>query len=428
MSVAFSTLENGLRVVTQKMPHLETVSLGLWVGAGSRFESDSEHGIAHLLEHMAFKGTQRRSARQIAEDIESVGGEINAATSLETTAYYARMLRAELPLGVELLSDILINPTFDGTELEREKNVIIQEIAASRDNPDDVIYDLVQEYAFPNQAVGRPILGTMESVTRFAAEDLRAFRNKRYSAGAMVLSAAGPLDHADVVAMAGDHLGGVESRSSGEPAGAQYRSGLCQSPLRFEQSHLLVAYEGPTYRSADYYPAQVLAMILGGGMSSRLFQEAREARGLCYSIYAFCWGVSDTGLLGIHAATASEQADELLDVITDQIARITERPPEPNELKRAKAQFKANLLMSLESSGARAEQMARQTLAFGAPLEISDIIAKIDGVSGEAVQSVAKKVFDDCAPTLASVGPRDLVVEGRPWARRLVPAAALAAE
>ena len=428
MTIELSTLENGLRVVSQRMEHIETVSLGLWVGAGSRFEEEREHGMAHLLEHLAFKGTKRRSARQIAEEIESVGGEINAATSLETTAYFARMLRPELPLGVELLSDILINPTFDGAELDREKNVIIQEIAASRDNPDDVIYDLVQEFAFPNQALGRPILGTEESVRAILADDLRAFRNQHYGADGMVFAAAGPLDHGELVRMAGDHFGDIGRRMEASHQQPVYRSGVCCSPLRFEQSHLLIAYQGPSYSSPDYYPVQVLAMILGGGMSSRLFQEVREVRGLCYSIYAFCWGISDTGLLGIHAASAAEQVDELLDVVAGEIARCCEQPPAATELKRAKAQFKANLLMSLESSGAQAAQLARQTLAFGAPLEISEIIAKIDAVSGDAVQSTAKKVFDGTKPTIASVGPQDLRVADQAWVRRLSPAADLAAE
>jgi len=419
MNMRLSTLENGLRVVTQRMEHLETVSLGLWVGAGSRFEAESEHGIAHLLEHMAFKGTTSRSARDIAEEIEYVGGDINAATSAESTAYYARTMKQDLPLGLELIGDILINPTFDSDELEREKNVIIQEISAANDSPDDVIYDLAQQYAFPNQALGRSILGTAESVLSFDGDDLRAFRDSRYSADSMVFSASGALDHDEVVARVGDRFGVLGRRTPPIAPKAVYRGGVCRSPLRFEQGHLLLAYEGPSYTSSDYYAAQVLSAILGGGMSSRLFQEAREARGLCYAIYSFCWGVEDTGLFGVHAATAPDQYDELLDVITTELARMVETPPSEDELTRAKAQLKAGLMVCLESSGARAEQMARQTLAFGAPLAVADMVAKVDGVSAEAVQFAAKKVFDGRPPTLASVGPRDLDVEGQAWAHRL---------
>jgi predicted Zn-dependent peptidase len=428
MNVKLSTLENGLRVVTQSMDHLETVSLGLWVGAGSRFESDNEHGIAHLLEHMAFKGTKSRSARDIAEEIEYVGGDINAATSAETTAYYARTMKQDLPLGLELIGDILINPTFDSDELEREKNVIIQEISAANDSPDDVIYDLAQQYAFPNQALGRSILGTAESVMSFAADDLRAFRDSRYGAGSMVFSASGALDHDEVVARAGERFGALKSHAAPAAQKAVYQGGFCQSSLRFEQGHLLLAYEGPSYTDGSYYATQVLSAILGGGMSSRLFQEAREARGLCYAIYSFCWGVNDTGMFGVHAATAPDQYDALLDVITFELRRAVEEPPSEDELTRAKAQLKAGLMLCLESSGARAEQLARQTLAFGAPLAVAEMVAKVEAVSAEAVQLAAKKVFDGRSPTLANVGPRDLNVNGQAWVRRLGAETGLAAE
>ena len=428
MSFEISTLENGVRVVTQRLAHLETVAVGIWVGAGSRFESDSEHGIAHFLEHMAFKGTKRRSAKDIAEEIESVGGDINAATSLESTAYFSRLLMQELPLGLELLSDILINPTFESLELEREKNVIIQEIAASKDNPDDVIYDLVQEHAFPGQALGRPILGTVESIKALGAEDLRTFRDRCYSADAMVLAAAGGLEHANVVSMAEEHLGAVRRADKTPPHEARFASGFKQSPLRFEQGHLLVAYEGPAYGAEDYFSTQVLVMILGGGMSSRLFQEARERRGLCYSIYAFCWGVSDTGLFGVHAASTPDQIDELLQVVSGELEQMVEKAPSQSEVDRAKAQFKAGLVMSLESSSARVDQLARQTLAFGAPLAMTEIIGMIDAVTPETVQSAAKKVFDGQVPVLASLGPRDLSIDGKVWARSLGLAPDLAAE
>lgn len=428
MSVELGTLPNGLRVVSHRMDHLESVTVGLWVGAGSRFEGAREHGLAHLLEHMAFKGTRRRSARDIAEEIESVGGDLNAVTSPEATAYFARVLKPDLPLGLDLLSDIVINPTFDGAELVREKDVIIQEILATNDNPDDVIYDLVHENAFPNQALGRSILGTAESVSALGAEDLLGFRDRRYSARRMVLAAAGALDHADLLKLAGEHFGAVGGFAVADPPPALYRSGLCASPIRFEQGHVVVAYRGPAYSDGDYYAGQMLATILGGGMSSRLFQEAREARGLCYSIYAFCWGLSDTGLFGVHAATAPERYDELLEVVAGEIRRLAEEPVRREELERARAQLKAGLLMSLESTGARAEQLALQTLAFGAPLPIGEVIAKVDAVTMEAVQWAAGKVFDASAPTLACVGPSGLAVDGKGWARKLGLAPGLAAE
>ena len=428
MDVSSTTLENGLRVVTHSMPHLETVSIGVWVGTGSRCESEEQHGIAHFLEHMAFKGTQSRSAKEIAEHIESVGGDLNAATSLETTAFYARVLKENLSLGLELLSDILINPTFEPAELERERHVIIQEISATQDSPDEVVYDLAQEYAFPSQALGRPIIGTIESVHAIDADDLRAFRASRYSADGMVLAAAGCLHHDDVVACAADQFGGIARFDRKAPQKAAYRGGICRAPQTFEQSHMVVVFEGPSYKGDDFYTVQILSTILGGGMSSRLFQEAREVRGLCYSIYAFCWAISDTGLIGAHVATAPDQLEELLDVMTGEMRRMAEEASCREEIARAKAQLKAGLLMSLESSGARAEQLARQTLAFGAPLAIDEVIAKIDAVSGDAVQFLAKKVFDGCSPTLASTGPANLSVDGSALQRKFDPCSATAAK
>lgn len=407
MSVQISRLANGIRVVSHAMPYLETVSLGVWIGAGARSERADQQGIAHLLEHMAFKGTATRSARQIAEEIESVGGDLNAATSLETTAYYARVLKADLPLAIGLLGDILQNPRFDAIELEREKDVVLQEISATQDSPDDLIYDLAQELAFPAQALGRPIMGTVESVSRFGADDLHTFRNAHYAGESMVLAAAGAVDHQELVKQATQEFGALPGQGSAQPDPARYCGGLRHATQKFEQSHLLMAFEGPSYRSDEYYAAQILSTIMGGGMSSRLFQEARERRGLCYSIYSFCWGVSDTGLFGVHAATGPEQVPELLDVIEAALHDAGEAEASHDEIGRAKAQLKASLSMSLESSGARADQLARQTLAFGKPLEVADIIAKVDEVTADGVLSMAERLFGRTPICLSSIGPTE---------------------
>ena len=407
MSVEISTLANGIRVVSHAMPHLETVSLGVWVGAGARSERIDQHGVAHLLEHMAFKGTGSRSATQIAEEIESVGGDLNAATSLETTAYYARVLKNDLPLAIGLLSDILQNPTFDAIELEREKDVVLQEISAIQDSPDDMIYDLAQELAFPAQALGRPITGTAESVAGFSALDLHTFRNAQYAGDAMVLSAAGAVDHQELVERAAQEFGALPGQGAHRNDPARYCGGARHAMQKFEQSHLLMAFEGPSYRADEFYGAQVLSTILGGGMSSRLFQEARERRGLCYAIYSFCWGVSDTGLFGVHAATGPEQVPELLDVIEAALHDAGGAEAGHDEIGRAKAQLKASLSMSLESSGARADQLARQTLAFGEPLEVADIIAKVDAVTAEGVLSMAERLFGRTPICLSSIGPAE---------------------
>jgi predicted Zn-dependent peptidase len=405
MSIKTTTLSNGLRVVTHAMPHLETTSLGVWVGAGARSENISQHGISHLLEHMAFKGTARRSAREIVEEIESVGGDLNAATSLETTAYYARVLKADIPLAVDIIADIVRDPKFDAGELDREQDVILQEIAASEDSPDDVAYDLVQSVAFPDQPVGRPILGTRESVRSFTPDDLTDYMKSFYTPGAIILAAAGAVDHSRLVALAEDAFGDMEASELHLPVPANYAGGFARSVGSFEQSHIVVSFQGPSYCDEAMYTGQILSSILGGGMSSRLFQEAREARGLCYSIYSYCWGLSDTGLFGIHAATGGEQMLELTGVILAELEKLAGNMVSDEELARAKAQLKSGLLMSLESSGSRAEQVARQILAFGAPRDIDELVEKVDAVSKEAVRALAGKIILSARPSVSAVGP-----------------------
>lgn len=404
MSVETSTFENGLRVVTHHMPHLETVSLGLWVGCGARSEAPQEHGIAHLLEHMAFKGTDSRSAQDIAEQIESVGGELNASTSLETTAYFARVLKGDVPLALDLLSDILQNARFDASELAREQEVILQEIAASQDMPDDIVFDLVQEAAYPDQSLGRPILGTPESVRAVKPGHLSSYLASRYSAENMVLSAAGAVSHEELARRARDPMERFGAERVQAPEPAFYRGGVRRSAKPFEQAHVVIAYEGPSYREDDIFAAQVFSGLFGGGMSSRLFQEARERRGLCYSIYSYCWGLSDTGLFGVHAATGPEQVPELAHVISVEFERAVDTLVGEDELARAKAQLKAGLMMSLESSGTRAEQLARQLLAFGRPFTKEEQLAKVEAVTPDAVRALAQKLVTHSQPSFACVG------------------------
>src|SRR5499427_8827731 len=321
MTTELAQLPNGLRVVSHHMPHVETVSLGVWVGAGARHETVAEHGISHLLEHMAFKGTERRSATAIAEEIEAVGGELNAATSLETTAYFARILKGDLALALDILADILQIPRYAEDELEREREVILQEIAATRDSPDEIAYELLQDAAFPNQAIGRPILGTTDSVARFSADDLRAFLAANYGASRMVLSAAGSVDHDELVRHAEAQFGRLNGGVGGRFEPARYVGGTRTSAKPFEQSHLLMAFAGPSYRARDFYTAQVFSGLFGGGMSSRLFQEVRERRGLCYAIYSSCWALADSGLFGLHAATGAEMLGKLIDVVAAEFKR-----------------------------------------------------------------------------------------------------------
>lgn len=394
MTTTVSTLTNGVRVVTHAMPHVETSSLGVWIGVGARHETETQQGISHLLEHMAFKGTKTRSALQIAEEIEQVGGEINAATSLESTAYYARVLKGDEGLALEILADILQDSTFDQGELEKERDVILQEIAATQDSPDEIAYDLVQEAAFPGQAVGRPILGTPASVTATSPEDLRRFLGTHYAPARLVVSAAGAVTHDSVLRHAEALFGGLstsqETSHGDEPA--RYVGGARSSVKSFEQSHVLMGFEGPSYRAPDAFTAQVFSGLFGGGMSSRLFQEVREKRGLCYAIYSSAWGLKDSGMFQIHAATSHAMVPELIDVIGQELTVMADRGPTEREVTRAKAQLKAGLLMSLESSGARAEQMARHLLVHGRLIAPDELVARVDEVTVERVRTFAQRL------------------------------------
>ena len=404
MSVERSKLRNGLTVVSHTMAEVETVSIGIWIGAGSRSEALGEHGVAHFLEHMAFKGTARRSAKDIAEEIEAVGGDLNAATGVDSTAYYARVLRKDMPLALDILSDIIVSPRFERGELARERDVILQEIAAAMDSPEDIVFDLVQEAAFPDQPVGRPILGTVESVSRFKRAHLGSYLSAHYHGPNMVLAAAGAVDHAALVAEAERRLGSFDTESTPQPESALYAGGARRSDKPFEQTHLVLAFQAPPYRHAEYFTAQICAGALGGGMSSRLFQEVRERRGLCYAIYAFSSGLSDSGMFAIHAAGGPDRAHELFAVIRDELVKAADQGFTADEIARVKAQLKMGLLAGLESSSARAEQLARQILIHGRPLSTEELIERLEQVEAQHLQALVERMLGSPL-SLATVGP-----------------------
>ncbi|MBS7539296.1 M16 family metallopeptidase [Ancylobacter lacus] len=400
-----STLDNGVTVITDAMPHLATASLGIWVGAGARDERPDEHGISHLLEHMAFKGTRRRSARAIAEEIEAVGGDINAATSVEHTAYHARVLGEDVPLAIDVLADILTEPAFDAEELAREHNVIVQEIGAALDTPDDLVFDLFQERAFPEQAIGRSILGTPETVRSFGPAQLQAYLDRNYRGPRAIVAAAGAVEHERVVAEVAGRLARFPAEAKPEPAAARYQGGTRIGGGRdLEQAHLLVGLEGLSFRDPGFHALQIFTNVLGGGMSSRLFQEVRESRGLCYSVYSFHWAYGDSGLFGIYAGTDGGDVSELTDVVIDQIGQCSETMSEA-ELARSKAQAKVGLLTALESSGARADQLARQMLAFGRPIPLEEIVARLEAVTLADARAAGRRLLGQGRPTFVALGP-----------------------
>ncbi len=393
MSVDVTTLKSGINVVTHAMPHLETASLGVWVASGSRDERADENGISHLLEHMAFKGTRRRTARQIAEEIEAVGGDLNAATSAETTAYYAHVLKADVPLALDVIADILSEPAFERDELSREQNVIIQEIGAVADTPDDLIFEHLQITAFPDQPLGRSILGTANTVRSFDDVKLRAYLARNYCAPDIVVGAAGAVEHRAVVAEVERHFGRFNGPAGPLPQPASFGGGTYVEERELEQVHIALALPGVAQRDPTLYSLQVFSNVLGGGMSSRLFQEARERRGLCYSIYSFHVPYTDVGMFGLYAGTDAADVAELMRLVVDEIADCAQTISEP-EVARAKAQMKTGLLMALESSSARVEQLARQMIAWGRPIPLEELVAKVEAVTVESARAAAHALID----------------------------------
>lgn len=403
MSVEITCLPNGLYVVTHNLPHLETVALGIWVKAGARDERPEENGIAHFLEHMAFKGTGRRSAQAIAEEIESAGGEINAATGMETTTYFARVLKNDWALALDILADIFTGSVLDPEELERERDVILQEIAAANDQPDDLVFDLAQAACYGDHPLGRSILGTAELIGGVTRDQMLAWRGRNYWASRIVVAAAGNIDHRAFAAETARLFGKIETgqQPQREPPVFQPKSETAPKPL--DQAHLVLSFAAPGYRDPEIYTLQVLSNILGGGMSSRLFQEVREKRGLCYSVFSFGSAYEDGGQIGVYAATSPEHAPELLNLTSDIMLSVARDVTEA-EIARAKAQLKASLVMNLESASARCDQIARQFLAFGMVPSIATLVAKIEAVTAGEVRDLAEKLFKSRTPAFSAVG------------------------
>lgn len=413
-----STLPNGLRVVTRHMPGLHSAALGIWIGAGGRNERVEQNGIAHFLEHMAFKGTTSRTPLQIAEAIEDVGGYINAYTSRDVTAYYARVLEDDVDLAFDVISDIVLNPIFDGREIEVERGVILQEIGQALDTPDDIIFDWLQEAAYPDQPMGRTILGPAERVSRFDRQDLAGFVAENYGPGQMIVSAAGAVDHDRIVTLAEAAFGHLSPVIQPAREAARWQGLETRQVKPLEQAHFALALEGPGYLAPDFYAAQIFSSALGGGMSSRLFQKLREERGLCYTIFAQSGFHDDTGMLTIYAGTGAEDLAELADLTIDEMKRAAEDMT-PAEMARAQAQLRAGLLMGLESPSGQAERMARTLAIWDRVPDPAEVADRIAAVTLADVRAHAEALIAQARPALALYGP----VEGAParedLARRL---------
>lgn len=405
MSIERTELANGLTVVSDRMETVETVSVGAWVDVGTRDEHPEVNGVSHLLEHMAFKGTERRNAYAIAAEIEAVGGHLNAYTSREHTAYYAKVLKDDVGLAVDLLGDILQHSVLDAEELAREQAVILQEIHQARDTPDDIVFDHFQETAYPDQAMGRPVLGRPELVKRMDRQRVLDYMQEHYSAERMIIAAAGNMDHDAFVKLVEATFDTLPEHHETAREAANYTGGDFREARDLEQVHVVFGVRGIAFADEDFYTASVLSTILGGGMSSRLFQEVREKRGLAYAIYSFLSCYRDCGIFGVYAGTGTEEARELLPIVMDEIEKVQDSVG-AEELARARAQLKSSILMSLESTSSRCEQLARQLMVFGRPIPTDEIVGRVDAVDEAAVSEAARRLFRG-TPTVAALGPVD---------------------
>ena len=404
MTIHFHSLSNGLRVAVEEMPEIRTASIGVWVNVGARYEKREENGIAHFLEHLAFKGTKTRNALEIAEKIEDIGGYINAYTGREVTNYSAKVLSEHVNIGLDVLSDIILNSTFLNTEIEVEREVIIQEIGMYLDTPDDVVFDWLQDVCYPDQPIGRSILGNPENVKRFGQKDFFNFLRKHYAPKEMIVCVAGGVRHTEVFRIIEEKFGFLDAIDAPKPIKAEFGGGEYRKEKDLEQVHFAFALEAPKLTDPKLYDARVFTSILGGGMSSRLFQQLREKRGLCYSIFSFIETLSDTGSIMIYSGTGRDQVGELSNVVAEELKKLTSNVMD-NEVKRAKAQMKAGMLMALENPFSRCERMARSLTIWGRIIDLEEIIEKIEEVNVQKVKDFGLALLNNKKAGLSLYGP-----------------------
>ncbi|MAZ76997.1 MAG: peptidase M16 [Micavibrio sp.] len=406
MTIQSTTLPNGLRVITDTVPTVESVALGVWCDVGTRHENMTHNGVAHMVEHMMFNGTPTRSAQDIVSEIESVGGQMNAYTSREVTAYYVHLLKEDTEKAIDVISDMMQRPTFPDSEIEKERGVIVQEIGMTNDTPDDLVFDLYQETAYPDQALGAPILGTAEIVEGMKKQTMFDYVESFYTPQNLVLSASGNLDHDQFVKWSEQYFNALPSDKKRESLHANYKGGECRTIKNLEQSHVVLGFQGIHKSHDKYYAAILLSTILGGGMSSRLFQEVREKRGLVYSTYASHSAYVDDGQFEIYAGTGPEKLPELMPVICDELKKIAAEKVGSEELERAKSQLRAGILMGRESMLSRVNRQAKHLIHFDENVSISSIIEKIDAISTDDIQEIATQIFKG-KPTLSALGALD---------------------
>ncbi len=404
MTQNMTTLGNGLRVITDEVKSVESVAIGLWVDVGTRNEDMVDNGVAHMVEHMLFNGTPTRTAQEIVGQIENVGGQMNAYTSRENTAYYIHLLKENVELAIDVLSDMIQNSTFPTSEIEKERRVIIQEIGMCADTPDDVVFDLYQETAYPQQSLGAPILGTADIIDQIDKLILDKYINRFYTADNLVLCASGNVSHNQIVKLAERYFTNLPTTQKTQYQKATYQGGDNRQEKKLEQAHVVLGFEGIHKFDDNFYHAGILSTLLGGGMSSRLFQSVREKHGLAYSVYSSHSGYKDSGQFEIYVGTDPEKLQKLMPVLIDEIHDITQNNVSMDELNRAKAQLKSSLLMGQESMLSRANRQAKYMINFNRLLDIQDLIDKINNVEISHIQSMGQKIFSS-KTTVASLGP-----------------------
>jgi predicted Zn-dependent peptidase len=402
-SVNCSIKQNGLTVATDTASDFESITVSVLVKNGSRNENQQNNGISHFLEHMAFKGTSTRTARDIAEEFDMIGGYFNAYTSRTSTVYYAKVLKDDLEKATDILTDIILNSTFAKEELEKEREVILQELCMTRDTPDDIVFDYFQETAFKDQPLGRSILGTEEFIKKLSREELWDYFKNQYSTKNTIISAAGNFDADKFNDMIDDRFKNFQTKSVSKYEKANYSGGELRVSKDLEQNQFLMGFEGLSYLDENFYDLQILAIILGGGMSSRLFQEIREKRGLVYNISAFSSSYSDCGMFGIHSALDSKNINLLIDLIIQELLSVTEKIDDM-EIERAKAQVRSNLLMSMESTTSRAKKLCNNFAMFGRYISNDEILKKVNDVSVGSLKKIARQILSNNNITITTLG------------------------
>jgi predicted Zn-dependent peptidase len=404
-------MKNGLVVVSEVMPHLRSASLGIWIQCGSRSETIEHTGISHFIEHLLFKGTKTRSTIEIAEAIDSIGGQLNAFTEKEYVGYYAKVMDEHLPFAFELMSDIVLNPAFPIQEIERERNVIFEEINMVEDSPQELIMDLHMEDCWKEHPLGRPISGTKKSVARIVRKDVRKFFADNYTARNMIVAVAGNIRHEQVYRLAERCFSDIEPGVPGNPVLPPSIHAGCniRHKAHLEQTHICLGTISPPMASEDRYKAHLLNGILGGGMSSRLFQNIREKRGLVYSIYSMLNLYRDAGSLVVYAGAAPERTEEVVALTLKEFKKLRERLVSSQELKRAKEYIKGSIMLGLESSSSRMTNLAQQLIYHGRLSKLEEILSAVERVTAHEIRRLANRTFDPSYFTLTALGNRNTV-------------------